>query len=114
MSRYSQDPQDPQNRQPLPHPSFLIREKKKNGGVGATGFSFALWGLILFWVPLVGWVLCISGAIMSIIGCAREPLGQINKAVAGIVISIIGLVSAYTMGQWIWLFLKIFFIRSFN
>jgi hypothetical protein len=58
-------------------------------GVGTAGFVLALIGLIFCWVPVVNWILWILGAILSIVGCFREPRGL---AIAGVVISFIGLI----------------------
>jgi hypothetical protein len=70
------------------NPVIIVQEKKGNG-VGTAGFVLALIGLIFCWVPAVNWILWILGAILSIVGCFKEPRGL---AIAGVVISFIGLI----------------------
>jgi hypothetical protein len=42
------------NYPPLPHPSYLIQEKKSNtNGFGASGFVLSFVGFILLWVPVL-------------------------------------------------------------
>ncbi|MDR1340058.1 MAG: hypothetical protein LBK58_08420 [Prevotellaceae bacterium] len=69
-------------------PVFIIQDKKSNG-VGTAGFVLALIGLIFCWVPVIDWILWILGAILSLVGCFREPRGL---AIAGVVISFIGII----------------------
>jgi hypothetical protein len=68
-------------------PVFIVQDKKTNG-IGTAGFVLALIGLIFCWVPVVDWILWVLGAILSIIGCFKEPRGL---AIAGVIISFIGL-----------------------
>jgi hypothetical protein len=68
-------------------PVFIVQNK--SNGVGTAGFVLALIGLLFCWVPVVDWILWILGAILSIVGCFKEPRGL---AIAGVVISFIGIV----------------------
>ncbi|MDR1340057.1 MAG: hypothetical protein LBK58_08415 [Prevotellaceae bacterium] len=70
------------------NPVIIVRENSSNG-VGIAGFILALIGLIFCWVPVIDWILWILGAILSIVGCFREPRGL---AIAGVVISFIGII----------------------
>jgi hypothetical protein len=67
----------------------VVMQDKKSNGVGTAGFVLALIGFIFCWVPILDWILWILGAILSIVGCFREPRGL---AIAGVVISFIGLI----------------------
>lgn len=61
----------------------------KSNGLGTAGFILALLALIFCWVPGLDWVLWILGLIFSLIGVFRTPRGL---AIAGLVISLIGLI----------------------
>jgi len=62
--------------------------QQRTNGIGTAGFVLALIALFLGWIPVVGWVLWILGLIFSLIGLFRTPRGF---AVAGLIISVIGL-----------------------
>lgn len=67
--------------------TILIREQRyKSNGMGTAGFILALLGLLLAWVPVLGWILWFLGVIFSLIGLFRSPRGL---AVVGIVLSLI-------------------------
>ncbi|MDR2125416.1 MAG: hypothetical protein LBP63_01125 [Prevotellaceae bacterium] len=70
------------------NPVIIVQENKSNG-VGTAGFILALIGLIFCWIPVINWILWILGAILSIVGCFKEPRGL---AIAGVVISFIGVI----------------------
>ena len=49
----------------------------------------ALIALFLGWVPVLGWILWLLGLILSFIGVFKKPKGL---AIAGLVISLIGII----------------------
>ena len=63
-------------------------EKKKNG-VGTAGFVLALIAVFLGWVPILGWIIWALGLILSFVGVFKVPRGL---AIAGLVISLIGII----------------------
>ena len=63
--------------------------EKKSNGVGTAGFVLALIALFLGWVPVLGWILWILGLILSFVGIFKTPKGL---AIAGLVISLIGII----------------------
>lgn len=80
---------------------------KPSNGLGLTGFIVGLIGLLLSFIPLIGvvaWPLVILGIIFSAIGIAKASKGRAtNKglSIAGIVVSIIGLVVCI-LWAWVW------------
>ena len=68
---------------------FVQQSENKGNGIGVAGFVLALLGLFLGWIPILGWILWILGLILSGVGMTRKPKGL---AIAGLVISLIGLV----------------------
>lgn len=61
----------------------------QSNGIGTAGFVLALIGIFLGWVPVLGWIIWLLGLILSAVGVMRKPKGL---AIAGLVISLIGLI----------------------
>ncbi len=66
-----------------------INKSKKNKNAGLIGFTFALLGLFLGWIPVIGFIIWLLGLIYSIIGLFKNPDGF---AKAGLIISLIGII----------------------
>jgi hypothetical protein len=77
-------------QEPVYHqqPTTIIVQQQTNG-VGKAGFIFALLGLFLGWVPGLGWIFWILGALLSFFGLFKAPRGI---AVAGLIISFIDII----------------------
>ncbi|HET56613.1 MAG TPA: hypothetical protein ENN33_15570 [Ignavibacteria bacterium] len=60
--------------------------EKKSNAFGIAGFVFALIAVFLCWVPVLNWIICVLGLILSSIGLSKHPKGL---AIAGFVISLI-------------------------
>ena len=71
------------------HTVVINQAEKKTNGIGTAGFVLALVAVFLGWVPVLGWILWILGLILSFVGIFRVPKGL---AIAGLVISLIGLI----------------------
>ncbi len=61
----------------------------KRNSIGTAGFVLALIALFISWIPVLGWIAWVLGAIFSLIGLFKRPKGF---AIAGTVISFIGLI----------------------
>lgn len=82
--------QDYQNQQAQNGQTIIIQQnEKKTNGIGTAGFVLALIAIFLGWIPLLGWLIWILGAIFSFVGVFREPKGL---SIAGLVISFIGII----------------------
>lgn len=69
---------------------IVQQPKESNGnGIGTAGFVLALIAVFLGWVPALGWILWVLGLVFSSIGVSKQPRGL---AIAGLVISLIGLI----------------------
>jgi len=68
-------------------PAVVVRANTNKAG--KAGLILAILGLILSWVPVVGWGCWISGLIASIVGLFNAPRGM---AIAGLIISFIDLI----------------------
>ena len=78
------------NKENLRHvQTILVREQRyKSNGLGTAGFITSLLGLLLSWVPFLGWILWLVGALLSLIGVFKSPRGL---AITGIILSLITL-----------------------
>lgn len=78
------------NKENLRHvQTILVREQRyKSNGLGMAGFITSLLGLLLSWVPVLGWILWLVGALLSLIGVFKSPRGL---AITGIILSLITL-----------------------
>ena len=78
------------NQENLRHvQTILIREQRyKSNGLGTAGFITSLLGLLLSWVPVLGWILWLVGALLSLIGVFKSPRGL---TITGIILSLITL-----------------------
>lgn len=77
--------------QEQPKQTIIINQQavSRSNGLGTAGFVLALIALFLGWIPFLGWVIWLLGLIFSVCGMFRSPKGL---AIAGLVISLIGIV----------------------
>lgn len=69
--------------------TILVREQRyKSNGLGTAGFITSLLGLLLSWIPVLGWILWLVGALLSLIGVFKSPKGL---AITGLILSLITL-----------------------
>lgn len=67
----------------------MENEVKQKNGIGITGFILSIVAIVLFWVPVLDWILWFLGALFSIIGVFKKPKGL---AIAGLIISFISII----------------------
>ncbi len=72
----------------------INQQEKKTNGIGVAGFVLALIALFLGWVPVFGWIIWVLGLILSFVGVFTQPRGM---AIAGLVISLIGVILLLTV-----------------
>jgi len=73
---------------------IINQTEKKSNGVGTAGFVIALIAVFLGWVPVLGWIIWLLGLILSFVGVFKQPKGL---AIAGLVISLIGIILLLTV-----------------
>ena len=73
---------------------IINQVERKSNGVGVAGFVLALIAVFLGWVPVLGWILWFLGLILSFVGVFKQPRGL---AIAGLVISLIGIILILTV-----------------
>ncbi len=70
--------------------TIIVNQTEKNSnGLGTAGFVLALIALFLGWIPIIGWIIWLLGLILSFAGVFKTPRGL---AIAGLVISLIGII----------------------
>lgn len=57
--------------------------------IGTAGFVLAIVAILISWLPLLGFIVWILGAVFSLVGLSKQPRGL---AIAGSVLSFIGIV----------------------
>jgi hypothetical protein len=85
----TQEHQNPQGQTVI-----INQTEKKSNGVGTAGFVLALIAVFLGWVPVLGWIIWLLGLILSFVGVFKQPKGL---AIAGLVISLIGIILLITV-----------------
>lgn len=67
------------------HTTVIVNQTQTQGnGSAVAGFTLSLLATFLGWIPFVGFILWLLGAIFSCVGMSRKPRGL---AIAGFVIS---------------------------
>jgi len=77
---------------------------KQSNSSATAGFILALIAFIFSWAPFIGWVLWLLGLIFSIVGLSKaSSVGGVGRgfAIAGIVISLIGVIFLILLGGFI-------------
>ena len=69
--------------------------KTQSNSIGLAGFILAILSLFLGWVPFLGWISWLLGAVFSFIGVFKKPKGF---AIIGLVISFIGVIILILLG----------------
>ena len=84
-----------QNLQGQSGQTVIINQVEKNSnGIGTAGFVLALLAIFLGWIPGLGWIIWLLGLIFSFVGVFKTPKGL---AIAGLVISLIGIILLITV-----------------
>ncbi|MBZ0242447.1 MAG: hypothetical protein K8F24_04465 [Bacteroidales bacterium] len=89
MTTTNQNPQSQSGQTVI----FNQTEKKTNG-IGTAGFVLALLAVFLGWIPVLGWLIWLTGLILSFVGVLKEPKGL---AIAGLIISLLGIILLLTV-----------------
>lgn len=68
--------------------------ENKSNGMATAGFVLALITVFFGWIPFVGWITWLLGLIFSAVGLSKANKVGVGKglAIAGLVISLIGIV----------------------
>lgn len=83
----NQNTQEPQ--------TIIIKQANQSNGIAIAGFVLLIVSLVFCWMPLLGLLFWVLGALFCIIGLFREPKGF---AIAGVILIIIdGIVSFYIL-----------------
>lgn len=79
------------NNGPTPPPVYhtTVYQQSRSNGMAIAGFVCALVALVLFWLPVISWVLWVLGLVFSLIGVFKAPRGF---AIAGLIITFIGVI----------------------
>lgn len=90
-----------QNDSPAQGPQYVVVQapqapQKPMNGVGLAGMIIGILSYIFCWIPVFDFILGLVGVILSGVGLSRKERFRLNGfAVAGLVLSIIGLVIGF-------------------
>ena len=68
----------------------MDNQQQRSNGLGIAGFVLALIAVFVSWIPILGWIIWILGAVFSIIGIFKGP--PRGLAIAGTILSFIDLI----------------------
>ena len=74
---------------------IVNQQSQQSNGVGTAGFVLAIISVFFGWIPVLGWILWILGLTLSFAGVFKKPRGL---AIAGLVLSLIGIVLLLAVG----------------
>lgn len=91
QSKLQQQNQDKENSNQNNQGHIYINnvQQKEHNGIGTAGFVISLIALFSAWIPVLGWILWVLGALFSLIGLFKSPRGL---AVSGLIISVLGFI----------------------
>lgn len=67
-------------------------QPRKSSGMAIAGLIMGIFALVLCWFPVVNWILGLLGLIFSIVGIAKKNGGAKGAAIAGLILTILGVV----------------------
>ena len=67
-------------------------QPRKSSGMAIAGLIMGIFAIVLCWFPGVNWILGLLGLIFSIIGIAKKNGGAKGAAIAGLILTILGVV----------------------
>ncbi len=75
-------------------PASSLPPEQPGNGLAVAGLVCGIIGLVLCWVPVLGWILALLGIIFGAIGNSKAKNGAKGKgmALAGLILGVIGLV----------------------
>lgn len=79
---------------PPPHYGYGYPPQQQQGnGLAVSGMVLGIIGVVLFWIPVIGWILAILAIVFGGIGIAKANNGAPGKgmAVAGLVLGIVSI-----------------------
>jgi hypothetical protein len=74
-------------------PGYGYPPQQQSNGMAVSGMVLGILAVVLFWLPVVGWILAILAIIFGALGIARGNKGASGKgmAIAGLVLGIISI-----------------------
>ena len=92
-----------QYAQPVAQPVYvqpvvaMPAQPRKSSGMAIAGLIMGIFALILCWVPVLNWILGLLGLIFSIVGIAKKNGGAKGAAIAGLILTILGIILSIAM-----------------
>ena len=93
--------QQPVYAQPVIVTAAAAPAKPKNGAATA-GLVFGILTFVFAWIPFLPYLLGLFGLIFSIIGIAKKKAPGKGKAIAGLILTVLGSIIAFVFQAFIW------------
>ena len=77
-----------------PQPNYGGYPQQQGNGIATAGMVCGIIGVVLFWLPVIGWILAILAIIFGGVGISKANKGAPNKggAIAGVVLGVVSIV----------------------
>lgn len=105
--------QQPVYQQPVYQQSPAAPVKRGNGPATA-GLVFGILTMVFCWIPGIFWGFALFGLIFSIIGVAKRNASGKGKAIAGLILTVLGLIFGIVIQETFWTMVGKEFEKEFN
>lgn len=105
--------QQPVYQQPVYQQAPAAPVKRGNGPATA-GLVFGILTMVFCWIPGIFWGFALFGLIFSIIGVAKRNASGKGKAIAGLILTVLGLIFGIVIQETFWTMIGKEFEKEFN
>ena len=105
--------QQPVYQQPVYQQAPAAPVKRGNGPATA-GLVFGILTMVFCWIPGIFWGFALFGLIFSIIGVAKRNASGKGKAIAGLILTVLGLIFGIVIQETFWTMVGKEFEKEFN
>lgn len=89
--------QQPVYVQPVAAAAAPAASAKRGNGFATAGLVFGILTFLFGWLPVVNWLPGLLGVIFSIVGIIKRNASGKGKAIAGLILAILGLISSISL-----------------
>ena len=87
---------------------------KRGNGPATAGLVFGILTMVFCWIPGIFWGFALFGLIFSIIGVAKRNASGKGKAIAGLILTVLGLIFGIVIQETFWTMVGKEFEKEFN
>ena len=94
--------QQPVYTQPVTVAPVAAAPAKRSNGAATAGLVFGILTLVFCLIPFLFWGFALFGLIFSIIGVAKRNVSGKGKAIAGLILTVVGLIIGIIVQEFFW------------